>query len=90
MKKLSSMSKCSKWREKWLRISHKSPKGRGERAIGKADRVVVVIIKKPLSKMQRNWDSILARVGHQDSKMIRKRIKLLRKVSDKLLIKPII
>jgi Ser/Thr protein kinase RdoA (MazF antagonist) len=91
MKKPSFTSKCSKWREKWPRISHKSLRARGERVIEMADRAVVAaIIKKPQSKMQRNWDSTLVRVVHQDSRITRKRIKLLRRVPGKLLTKPII
>jgi hypothetical protein len=84
------MSKCSKWREKWPKVSHKSLKERGEMAIGTANRVVVAIIRRLQSKTQRRWDSILAKVAHQDSKMIRKRIKLLTRVPGKSLIKPII
>jgi hypothetical protein len=64
-KKLNSMNKCSKWREKWPRISHKSLRERGEMA----NKVVVAIIRMLQSKTQKNWDSILVRMGHQDSKI---------------------
>ena len=84
-KKLSFTNKCSKWREKWPKISPKSLNRRGE----KANRVVA-IIRRLLNKMQRKWDSILAKMGHQNSKMIKKRIKSSKKVPGKSLIKPII
>jgi len=79
-KKLSFMSKCSKWTEKWPKICHKSLKETGEMA----NRVVEAIIKKLQSKTLKSWDSILVREAHQDSKMIRKRT-LSRKLDQSLI-----
>jgi hypothetical protein len=74
MKRLNFMSKCSKWKEKWLKVSHKSLKVREVRGekIGEMVNKAATIKRLP-NKTPKRWDSISSRVAHQSSKMTRKR-----------------